>query len=242
MHLTIPFWFLISRKYVNLLIWLWPCIWPFYLAFSFLECMWTCWFDSDHASDHSILLSHFQEVCELVVWPCIWPFCLPFCFQGCMSIVGLTLAMPLTILFCLLISRRYVTLLISLWPCIWSFCLAFSLPACMWSSCFDSEHASHCCIWLSHFQFVCELVDLTLTMHLTISWFQEVCQLVDLTLTMPLTIPSCFLLFSLYENLFIWLWPCIWPFNLAFSFLACMRTCWFDSHHASDHSIFLSDF
>ena len=65
MHLTILSCFLISSLYVNLLIWLWPCSWPFCLTFSCPGSMWTCWFHSGHASDHSVLLSHFQEVCEL---------------------------------------------------------------------------------------------------------------------------------------------------------------------------------
>ena len=168
MHLTILSCFLISREYVNLLIWLWTCIWPFYLTFSFLECMWACWFDSDHASDYSVLLSHFQEVCEHV---------------------DLTLTMLLTIPSCLLISREYVNLLIWLWTCIWPFHLAFSFLECMWTCWFESDHASDHSILVSHFQPVCELIDLTLTMHLTL--------------------PSCFLIFSVYVNLFIWLWPYI---------------------------------
>ena len=56
-----------------------------------VECMSTCWFDSDHASDYSILLSHFQPVCELV---------------------DLTLTTHLTILSFFLIYRLYVSLLI----------------------------------------------------------------------------------------------------------------------------------
>ena len=272
MHLTILSWFLISSLCVNLLIWLRPCIWPFYLAFSFLACMWTCWFHCDHAADHSILVSHFQLVCELV---------------------DLTLTMHLTIPFWFLISSLYVNLLISLSPCIWPFYLAFSCLECMWTCWFDSDHASDHCVLLSHFQDVCELVYLTLTMHLTILFYflmsslyvnlliwlwaciwpfclafsfpgsmwtcwcdsyhasdhsvllfhvQLVPELVDLTLTMHLTILSCFLISSLCVNLLIWLWPCIWPFYLAFSFLACMWTCWFNSDCASEHSILVSHF
>ena len=194
MHLTIPSWFLMSREYVNLLIWLWPCIWWFHLAFSSPACMWTCWFDSNHASDHCVLLSHFQPVCKPV---------------------DLTLTMHLTNLSCFLISSLYVNLLIWLWPCLWPFYLAFSFPACMSTCLFDSDHASDNSILLSH--------------------FQPVCQLVDLTLTMLLKIPSCFLISSLYVNLLIWLWPCLSWFYLAFSFPACMSTCWFHSDHSSDH-------
>ena len=124
------------------------------LVFTFPGSMWTCWFDSDHASDHSVLLFHVQLVCELC-----W---------------------------------------------------------------FDSDHASDHSVLLSHFQDVCELVDLSLTRHLTIL--------------------SYFLMSSLYVNLLIWLWPCIWPFCLAFSFPGSIWTCWCDSDYASDHSILVSHF
>ena len=64
--LTILSCFLIPSQYVNLLIWHRLHLWPFCLALSFPGCMWTCWFDTDHTSDYFVLLSHFQEVCELV--------------------------------------------------------------------------------------------------------------------------------------------------------------------------------
>ena len=160
MTLTISSCFFIYREYVNLLIWLWPYFWPFCLAFSFLESTWTCWFDSDHASDYSVLFSH---------------------------------------------ARMYVNLLIWLWPYIWPFWLAFSCLVCMWTCLFDSDHASDHSILLSHFQFVCELVGLTLTMHMTIL--------------------SCFLISREYVNLVIWLWPCLWWLHLAVSFIDSMSTC-----------------
>ena len=78
MHLTIAFCFFISRLYVNLLTWLWPCIWLFHFAFSFPASMWTCWFHSHHAPDHSVLISHFQMLYELV---CIWIFAVLTCFS-----------------------------------------------------------------------------------------------------------------------------------------------------------------
>ena len=98
-HLTIPFCFLIFRKYVNLLTWLWLCLWPFCLAFSFLACMWTCWFDSDHASDHPscFLISSLYVNLLIWLWPCLWSSLLLSYFQLVCELVALALTAPLTV-------------------------------------------------------------------------------------------------------------------------------------------------
>ena len=141
---------------------------------------WTCWFDSDHASDHSILLSHFQSVCELVNLTLTIPLTIPFCFlilksmwtcwfdsdhpsdnsillshfQPVCEVADLPLTMPLTILLCFLISSLYVNWLICLWPCLWPFHFSFSFTGSMLTCWFDSDHTFHHFILLSHFQLV----------------------------------------------------------------------------------------